>query len=95
MGAPPAHCVSLPAQTNARAPSLGAGQSQPRMENLEELKHSPAEPWHKDLPALTASAAEGKVSWATAAQGMFSSQLYPEPERLKRALRTQRAITAS
>lgn len=33
-----------------------------------------AEPWHTDLQALTASVAEGEVSWATAAQGVISSQ---------------------
>lgn len=35
---------------------------------------TPAEPRHKDLPALAASAAEGEISWAAAAQGMISSQ---------------------
>lgn len=33
-----------------------------------------AEPWHKDLAALTVSVAEGEVSWATAAQRVISSQ---------------------
>lgn len=71
VGAPAAHRV--PPSTKHQQSSLAECRAE--MGILGNTAQAPpAEPGHKDLPALTASAAEGEVSWATAAQGIISSQ---------------------